>query len=116
MTDKAVALEIQKIYPGHKPSAYSFAKNSDKTGVQFTPRAQAIRRLLGVAEETVTKRKAKRVKSVEFRGRLTPEDGESVKRKMVACGISSKQELVEALLLRWAKEKAPAAATAETNS
>lgn len=116
MTDKAIALEIQKLYPGHCPAAYSFAKNSENTGVQFTAKAQAIRKLYEATEAAPAKPKANRAKSVEFRARLTPEDAWRVKRKMEEHGISTNQELVETLLLLWEKEKAPAAATAETNS
>lgn len=113
MTDKAVALAIRETFPKHTPGALSYALNTKTTGVMLCPKAQSIYDALRPPKK---KRVCRRVKSVEFRARLTQETAEAVKQKMEAIGIASKQTLVEALLLRWVKEKAPAAATAETNS
>ena len=113
MTDKAVALIIRESFPKHTPGALSYALNTAQSGVMLCPRAQ---RIYDTLRPPKKKRVYRRVKSVEFRARLTQETAEAVKQKMEELGIASKQTLVEALLLRWVKEKAPAAATAETNS
>ena len=110
-------------YPGYSAAGHSLANNPEKSGVMRVPPLWDV---LGEPSDEILKmcykrykakkkkRVYRRVKSVEFRARLTQETAEAVKQKMEELGIASKQTLVEALLLRWVKEKAPTAATAET--
>lgn len=112
MTDKAVALIIRESFPKHTPGALSYALNTAQSGVMLCHKAQ---RIYDTLRPPKTKRRPKRAKSVDFHARLSPATAEAVKQKMEEIGIHSKQTLVEALLLQWVKEKAPAAATAETD-
>lgn len=98
MTDKAIAALIKEAFPKHSTAAYSFAKNTKETGVMLCPQAAAIARAAGVASSPV---KRTRRKCIQFRARLSPTTAAAVEAKMAKVGISSKQTLVEALLLNW---------------
>lgn len=99
---------IREKFPKHTPTALSLAQRSQETGVCLVPEAQEIADSIDRVLRRSGRRSDKRYKSVRFSCRLTPAAAELVKEQMAACGISSVQTLVEALLLGWAKaEKEP---------
>ena len=98
---------VKEAYPKFSAACLSLAMRSYETGVQMTPRAQAIANSVS----TTYKRKSeKRVKSIRFACRLAPALACDVKNEMKTQGLSA-QELLERLLSQWLKESRSTAGT-----
>ena len=107
-----VVTEVRKVYPKFSPACLSLSMRTYETGVQMTPRANAIAVSVQAHRKPLKRKKGNRVKSISFRCRLSPEAAEIVKHEMLRLGVSQ-QELLETLLLNWAKESRPSLADDE---
>ena len=94
---------VKVIFPKFSPAALSLAQNSVNTGVQLVPRAKEIADGVCGSVTRCERRKENRVKTVAFRCRLCLTDADDVKHEMARRGVQTQQELLEALLLEWAK-------------
>ena len=104
---------VKTVYPKFSPACLSISMRSYETGVQLTPLAQKIADGVQGHEKLYKRFSDKRVKCISFRCRLTPRAAEIVKHEMEARGVSSVQELLEALLLEWVKSEPSGAANTE---
>ena len=100
---------VKAVFPKFSPAALSLAQNSAKSGVQLVPRAREIADSVLGSERPYKTFSENRVKSVPFRCRMCLTDAQFVKHEMARRGVKTQQELLEALLMEWAKwsEKEP---------
>ena len=96
---------LRKEFPKCTPTAVSLAQRSVETGVMFTPLAQAIVDGVERATRPYKRHSSKRVKSVRFMCRLSPDAAEFVKQQMAERHVSTTQTLMENLLIEWATKK-----------
>lgn len=108
MRTTEIVKAVKARYPKFSPAALSLARRPHDTGVTFVPGAAAIIKALGGPVGPHKRREEHRVKSISFRGRLTPADAQRVKNEMARRGVTA-QQLIEALLLAWVdwSEKEP---------
>lgn len=95
-----VVTEVKKVYPKFSPACLSLSMRTYETGVQMTPRANAIAVSVQAHRKPLKRRKDNRVKSISFRCRLTPKVAQIVKDEMERRGFTQ-QKLIEALILAW---------------
>ena len=107
-----VVTEVRKDYPKFSPACLSLSMRTYETGVQMTPRANAIAVSVQAHRKPLRRKKDNRVKSISFRCRLSPVAAEIVKNEMARRGLSQ-QKLLETLLMEWAKESRPSLADDE---
>lgn len=104
---------VKAEYPKFSPACLSISMRSYETGVQMTPRAQAIADGVQGHEKLHNRFSDRRVKCVSFRCRLTPKAAEIVKQEMTERGYTSVQEWLEEIILEWVKSKPSGAANTE---
>ena len=95
-----VVTEVRKVYPKFSPACLSLSMRTYETGVQMTPRANAIAVSVQAHRKPLKRKKDNRVKSISFRCRLAPNIAQLVKDEMTKRGFSQ-QQLIESLLLAW---------------
>lgn len=96
---------LRKEFPKCDKRVYSICMRTEETGACFCKRAEEIR--AGV------RKPENRRKAVRFSARLTASDAALIFTEMTRRGLDSKQDLVEALLIEWARwsKKEPLGAT-----
>ena len=109
-----VVKAVKRDYPKFSPACLSLSMRTYETGVQLTPRAKKIAESVQGSETLCKRFSENRVKSISFRCRLSHTDAEIVKHKMEMEGVDSVQDLLEALLMEWAKKPLPGEADRET--
>ena len=107
-----VVTEVKKVYPKFSPACLSLSMRTYETGVQMTPRANAIAVSVQAHRKPLKRKKDNRVKTISFRCRLAPEVAQLVKDEMNKRGVSQ-QKLLEMLIVKWAKESRSPEATEE---
>lgn len=92
---------LRKEFPKCDKRVYSICMRTEETGACFCQRAEEIRAGFRKPE--------KRKKAFRFSARLTAADAALIYHEMARRGLESKQDLVEALLIEWARwsEKEP---------
>ena len=109
-----VVKAVNRDYPKFSPACLSLSMRTYETGVQMTPRAKKIAESVQGAETLCKRFSENRVKSISFRCRLSHTDAEIVKHKMMLEERDSVQDLLEELLMEWAKKPLPGGSDRET--
>ena len=99
-----VVKAVRTEYPKFSPACLSLSMRTYETGVQMTPRAKTLAEAVQGHQRLSKRFSENRAKNISFRCRMCLTDAELVKHKMEAEGVSQ-QELIERLLLEWAKKE-----------